>query len=38
MRKHIPTYEGLAGISQTEKPNLLQRIAYWVRDFLENAE
>ena len=38
MSKHIPNYEGLGTNGQTEKLTLLEKLALWVRDFLENAE
>lgn len=38
MSKHIPNYESLGTNSRTEKLTLLEKLALWVRDFLENAE
>lgn len=38
MSKQIPNYEGLGKDTQAGKLTLLEKIAFWVRDFLENAE
>lgn len=38
MSKQIPNYESLGGNTQAEKLTLLEKLALWVRDFLENAE
>ncbi|TYQ00442.1 hypothetical protein C7447_1011058 [Tenacibaculum adriaticum] len=38
MSKQFPTYEVLSNTAKTEKLTLLQKFAFWFRDFLENAE
>ncbi len=38
MSRNIPNYEGLGKSTDAGKLTLLERIALWVRDFLENAE
>ena len=38
MSKHIPNYESLGTKTQADKLTLLEKLALWVRDFLENAE
>lgn len=38
MNRQIPNYEGLGKRPQANKLTFLEKIASWVRDFLENAE
>lgn len=38
MSKQIPNYESLGDGAQADKLTLLEKVALWVRDFLENAE
>lgn len=38
MSRQIPNYDGLGNKTQANKLTLLEKIASWVRDFLENAE
>ncbi len=38
MSKNIPSYESLGKSTEAGKLTLLEKIALWVRDFLENAE
>ncbi len=38
MSKNIPNYEGLGKTTEAGKLTLLEKLALWVRNFLENAE
>lgn len=38
MSKQTSTYEALGKAAQAENPTLIEKIAHWIRDFLENAE
>lgn len=38
MSRNIPNYESLGKNAEAGKLTLLEKIALWVRDFLENAE
>lgn len=38
MNKTTPTYESLSKTVQAENPTLIEKIAHWIRNFLENAE
>lgn len=38
MSKKFPTYEALSTTAQPEKLTVIEKVAIWFRDFLENAE
>ena len=38
MKNSFPTQEGLVVSNQSEKITLIHKLAFWLRDFLDNAE